>query len=68
MTRRLGHFRKTMQAMSRGRRKLTDEQVLEIRAAAILGEPTASLAKRYGVAPSTVNDYVTLRRDRGFDR
>lgn len=61
----MSNIRWNLRVMSHARRKVTAEQVLEMRAAHALGESYAKIAKRYGLAHSTVADLCAGRKWRG---
>lgn len=65
---RRNSIRWNMVQLSRARRKLTDEQVAELRARVALGEKLADVAKIYGVGRSTVQDIAAGNRYRGMLR
>lgn len=68
MKQRRNSIRWNMVQLSRERRKLTDEQIAELRARIVLGETQRAVAAHYGVHESTVRAIVTGDRYRGMLR
>lgn len=65
---RRNSIRWNMVQLSRARRKLTDEQVAEVRACIVLGQRVAQVATQFGVSESAVREIVAGNRYRGYLR